>query len=213
MLPAVLAALFAALAVWKGEDPARRGYHWSLPVGHAGHALAKAFAGWAWLVAAIGAYMAWLGGLALATGGGVGVEPSLSGYDATAEWRWLVPFAGATILYLFGTALALASRHPWRWLAGGAVGIAFLTSWAASMGGGTPLHDAVWTLWHGEYGLRPALTGLAPDPYVFSKGHGRFHSGLWVLRPSFGAWISAASLWLAASLGAATLAACRQPRS
>ena len=215
MTPAVLLALFAALAVWKGEDPARRGYHWSMPVDHADHAMAKALSGWAWLVAAMGAYAAWLAAMALVTRGNFAVESGwVNGsrtYDAVAAWRWLVPFAGATILYLFGTALALASRHPWRWLGGGAVGFVFLAAWAASIGGRTPLHELVETLWGAEYGLRTAVTGLSPDGHSHQP-RGLFHLGSWGLEPAFGAWASAAALWLAASLGAAALAARRQPR-
>jgi hypothetical protein len=211
MVPAVLLALFAALAVWKGEDPARRGYHWSMPVDHADHAMARTFSGWAWLVAAIGGYVAWLALMAVATGGEVGVETRGEITDAVAGWRWLVPFGGATILYLFGTALALASRHPWRWLGGGAVGFVFLAAWAASIGGHTPLHGLIETLWGGEYGLRTAITGLSPDGHSYDP-RGLFYLGSWGLEPVFGAWVSAAALWLAGALGAATLAAHRQPR-
>jgi hypothetical protein len=215
MVPAVLLALFAALAVWKGEDPARRGYHWSMPVDHADHAMAKTFSGWAWLVAAVGGYVAWLAVMAVATGGELGVETrwGTTGKisETVAGWRWMVPFAGATILYLFGTALALASRHPWRWLGGGAVAFVFMAAWAASIGGRTPLHELIETLWVGEYGLRTAITGLSPDRYE-ETSHGLFYLGSYGLEPAFGGWVSAAALWLAGALGAATLAAHRQPR-
>jgi hypothetical protein len=215
MVPAVLVALFAALIVWKGEDPARRGYHWSMPVDHAGHALAKAVSGWAWLVAAVGAYMAWLGVMALATGGEIGVEMGWGKHQrelhAVAAWRWLVPFVGATILYLFGTALALASRHPWRWLGGAAVGYVFLLAWTAALDGGrTPLHEAIETAWGGRYGLRTAITGLTARPDAY--GASGMFAGSWGILPSFGAWVSASALWLAGALGIAALAAHRQPR-
>jgi len=216
MVPAVLVALLAALLVWKGEDPARRGYHWSLPVDHADHALAKALSGWAWLMAAIGGYVAWLGLMALATGGDLGVESrwGMHGrvYDDVAAWRWLVPFAGATILYLFGTALALASRHPWRWLGSAAVGYVFLAAWTAVLDGRrTPLHSMLQAVWGGTYGLRTALTGLAPLPGAYHP-HGLFYAGSWGIAPSPGAWIGAAALWTAGALAVATLAAHRQPR-
>jgi hypothetical protein len=215
MVPAVLVALFAALAVWKAEDPARRGYHWSMPVDHAGHALSKALSGWVWLMAAVSAYMGWLGVMALATGGDIGVE-RLWGehgreFHAVAAWRWLVPFVAATILYLFGTALALASRHPWRWLGGAAVGYVFLLAWTAALnGGGTPLHDGIEAAWGGRYGLRTAITGLVARPGAYGA-NGMF-AGSWGMLPSFGAWVSASALWLAGALGVATLAARRQPR-
>ncbi|HEX6912327.1 MAG TPA: hypothetical protein VF142_18120, partial [Longimicrobium sp.] len=99
----------------------------------------------------------------------------------------------------------------WRWLGGGAVGFVFMTAWAASIGGYTPLHELIETLWAGEYGLRTAITGLSPEHYG-DRSRGLFYLGSWGLEPVFGAWITAAALWLAASLGAAALAARRQPR-
>ncbi|HEU4454032.1 MAG TPA: hypothetical protein VFR81_13275 [Longimicrobium sp.] len=162
-------------------------------------------------MAAIGGYVAWLALMAVATGGEVGVETRSEITDSVAGWRWLVPFGGATILYLFGTALALASRHPWRWLGGGAVAFVFMAAWAASIGGRTPLHELIETLWAGEYGLRTAITGLSPDRYE-EASHGLFYLGSYGLEPACGTWVSAAALWLAGALGAATLAAHRQPR-
>ncbi len=214
MEPAVLVALFAALAVWKGEDPARRGYHWSMPVNHADHALAKALSGWAWLMTAVVAYMAWLGVMALATGGEIGVERLWGDrrreLHAVAAWRWLAPCVGATILYLFGTALALVSRHPWRWLGGAAVGYVFLKMQPSPTGGDlSPLHVAFWHISEGRYGFSTVISGLARHPVPYD-GSGEF--GPWAMGPSPGAWVSASALWLAASLGAAILAAHRQPR-
>ncbi|MFL5383083.1 MAG: hypothetical protein ACJ8GN_11250, partial [Longimicrobiaceae bacterium] len=36
-----LAALLIPMVVWKGEDPARRGYHHAMPVEHGPHAIAR----------------------------------------------------------------------------------------------------------------------------------------------------------------------------
>src|SRR5215208_3767222 len=60
MMPFVMLSLFAALAVWKTEDPSRRGYHWSMPVDHSAHALIKSGSGLAWLMAAGAVYLVWL---------------------------------------------------------------------------------------------------------------------------------------------------------
>src|SRR5689334_20978175 len=40
-IPAVILALLIPMAVWKGEDPARRGYHRAMPVGHGAHAVMR----------------------------------------------------------------------------------------------------------------------------------------------------------------------------
>jgi len=137
MMPVVALAFFAALGVWKTEDPARRGYHWSMPVAHDRHALTKSLSGLGWLLVAGAAYLAWLAGMALATGGTLATESRFA-YGGwltldVAPWRWLVPFVGATALYGFGTALALASRFPWRWVAGSVVGFVFLVAWAEAV--------------------------------------------------------------------------------
>jgi hypothetical protein len=91
------------------------------------------------------------------------------------------------------------------------VGYLFLRAWASSVGGDTPLHELIDTLWRERYGLRTAITGLAPDGSLY-EAQRLFYEGAPGLRPWLGAWISASALWLAGSLGIATLAARRQPR-
>ena len=59
-LPAALAAVLLPMFVWRGEEPGRRGYHLSMPVDHAAHAIAKTLAGLAWTGIAMGAYLGWL---------------------------------------------------------------------------------------------------------------------------------------------------------
>ena len=211
LFPAVLLSLFVALAVWKAEDPARRAYHWSMPVDHARHALTKSLSGWAWLMAAISVYFLWVAGMAVFTGGDLGWEKSWNGYrygpNPIPLWRWLVPVGGATVLYLFGTALALASRHPWRWLAGGVVGYVFLQAWRGVAHGVTPLHDLLRWLWEGRLGLRTVLTGTSigwrQNPYIEFP---------YQVYPDLPGWAMATTLWLAAAGGAAVLAARFQPR-
>lgn len=207
MMPLVALAFFAALGVWKTEDPARRGYHWSMPVEHGTHALAKGGSGLAWLLAAGAGYFAWLTAMAFFTGGRLGMEWTwISGtrqLQEVAAWRWVVPFVGAAVLYGFGTALALVSRFPWRWVAGGVVGLVFLNAWDAAVQGTTPVHDLLDALWEGRYGLWTLVSGLSPD--VWEE-----HS--WNYVPHFGRWVTASALWLGAAASAVLAAARFQPR-
>ncbi|HVG45699.1 MAG TPA: hypothetical protein VM890_13255, partial [Longimicrobium sp.] len=70
-IAAVVAALLIPLAVWKGEDPSRRGDHHAMPVDQGAHAVARGVAGLAWTLAAVAAFFGWMGLLSVATGGGV----------------------------------------------------------------------------------------------------------------------------------------------
>ncbi len=68
MLPGILGLLFP-IAVWQGEKRFGDGFLWTLPVDRRGHALAKVFAGWVWLLAAVAFFTLWLAVLTLASGG------------------------------------------------------------------------------------------------------------------------------------------------
>ena len=104
-IAAALMALLVPMVIWKGEDPARRGYHHAMPVEHGPHAIARGTAGLAWMMAGVAAFFAWVGLLSGLTGGGVSdVQP----------WQWLAPFAGAAVLYLLGSALTLVTSRPWK---------------------------------------------------------------------------------------------------
>ncbi|HEX8692959.1 MAG TPA: hypothetical protein VF746_11095 [Longimicrobium sp.] len=197
-IPVFLLALFAPLAVWKGEAPGGRGYHLSMPVPHGPHALLKSASGLLWLLAAVVGYLAWLGVMAVATGGDIGRSYyGPHGYIPT-WWRWAAIFTGAVTMYGLGTALALRTVHPWRWLAGGAFGYLVLSAWNATSNGENPLYHVVRSLWSGRYGLGTALTGIA-------RGWG-YHYG-------FGAstWLTAAWLWLGIAVAVAVIAAYNQP--
>jgi len=184
-IAAALAALLLPMVVWKGEDPARRGYHHAMPVEHGPHAIARGVAGWAWAMAGMTAFFAWIGLLSVATGGSVAdVEP----------WQWVAPFAGATVLYLFGSALTLVSPRPWKWLGLGAIGYIFLNTvfrWRTP-----PLVEAVNSLISGYYGLSTVLTGLVHHEYR---------------PPDLGAWLISTSAWLFMALTLFLWASYRQP--
>ena len=186
-----LAALLAPMVIWKGEGPARRGYHHAMPVDHGPHAIARGAAGLAWTMAGVAAFFAWSGLLTVVTGGRVAnVEP----------WQWLAPFAGATVLYLFGGALTVVSSRPWKWLGLGAVGYVFVDAFYGSV---WPLAESVDSLLNGNYGLTRVLTGLA-------RHHFR-HPGERFSSPDVGTWLTATFLWMALALTLFLWASYRQP--
>ena len=145
-LLAAILALLIPMAVWKGEDPARRGYHHAMPVGHGEHASARVAAGLAWTMAGMAAFFGWMGLLSVTTGGSV---------DAAEPWQWVAPFAGAAVMYLLGSALTLATSRPWRWLGAGAVGYFFLNAFRG-LDATEPLADALNASWR-RYGSHRAL--------------------------------------------------------
>jgi len=190
-IPAGAMALLVPMAVWKEEGPRLRGYHHGMPVARSTHAMLRAGAGLVWTLLGVGIYLAWLGALD-------------GGFDGRAPpWQWLAPFVGAAVLYLFGTALTLLASHPWRWVGGAAVAFVALVS-MSHVGGLRPLWDTVSYLLSGHMGIQTVLTGDVHDltipewdPYL----------------PVLSTWLKAASLWLAAGVGAFLLAAHRQPES
>jgi hypothetical protein len=190
-IAAALATLLLPMVVWKGEDPARRGYHRAMPVEHSPHAIARGTAGWAWAMAGVTAFFAWIGLLSAATGGSVAdVQP----------WQWLAPFAGATVLYLFGSALTLVSSHPWKWMGLGAIGYLFLNviDWNARS-----LVEAVNSLLVGYYGLSTVLTGQVHHEI-------RVPGEAWMVS-DLGAWLVSTFAWLAIGLTVFLWASYRQP--
>jgi hypothetical protein len=98
--PLSLPAFLLPFAVWRGERRFGPAFLWTLPVDRRRLALAKVFAGWVWLIAALTGFMLWWFGLALIAGATV-TFPSVAVVTAT---------------YLLGSALVLGLRHPLRWL-------------------------------------------------------------------------------------------------
>ena len=134
--------LLVATGVWFGDERLGTGLLWTLPVDRRTDALARAFAGWVWLMGVVMLSALWLLAVSVLTGGSVAAEESLrlissparadsfqagGALDAGAvqivQWTptpllWLVPFAGATGVYLMASAMALGIRRPVRWAAG-----------------------------------------------------------------------------------------------
>lgn len=100
-------------AIWRRERRFGPAFLWTLPVDRRRLALAKVFAGWAWLMAAVAVVFLWQLTLAFLSG------------VAEAEIFPFFVFIGATGAYLLGSAVVLGLRHPLRWLFGCA-GLFFL---------------------------------------------------------------------------------------
>lgn len=112
-LPIGIAASLFPFAVWRRDARFGPAFLWTLPVDRRRLALARVFAGWVWLIAALGILVLWQNALALLSG------------VASPETVPLMALSGATALYLLGSALVLGLRHPARWLLG-SVGVIFL---------------------------------------------------------------------------------------
>ncbi len=219
--PLLVLGLFAPLAVWKAEEPSRRGYLWSMPVDRFRHTLVRAGSGWAWLMGLVAVYLAWGMGIPLLTGGNIVLNPQweaalLAGRPAGTvlrdltlggnAWVWVVPFVAASTGYFVGTAVALLADHPLRVYAGVAFTF-FVAVSVAESAGGTPGHLANLLFRYGvggRYGLMTHATGL-----VFHFDQPRIPGGPPRDVPAFGAWISSVLMWTGTSLAAALLAARR----
>lgn len=222
MLVAALLGVFAPLAVWKGEEPSRRAYFWTLPVGRSRHSLLRVLAGWMWTMAAVAAIVLWVVLLARATDGALSNGDAFVPLRPLAEdaawhprnyfhhpwpvphWQWLVPFTGATAAYLVGSVVALASDHPWRWYAGSV--LVFLLLVSADTRWSRTAADA---LLESRYGLETLLTGSEPAPVHVTtpEGHVVRHQ---VLQPLPARWAGATTLWIAVGGIGVVLAARRR---
>jgi len=189
-VPAVILALLVPMAVWKGEDPARRGYHRAMPVNHGAHAVMRALSGLVWTLGATLAYFAWFGVASALTGGHV---------DHEAWWLWLTPFAGVAVTYLLGSALTLVTAYPWRWMGGGMVAYLFLN--ALRMADGTrPLAELVDGVLWGRYGIGTVATGYSP-----------VDGNRWAHHANASVWLLSTWLWLAVAISVFLYASYRQP--
>lgn len=229
MLPGVLGALLP-VAVWFGEDRHGGAFLWTLPVNRRTHALAKAFGGWVWLMAAIMVFVVCLLALALVSGGNVvGVEMLFMATPATnadaldpatlrtVQWGpepvlWLVPFTAATGTYLLASALVLGPRHPWKWVAGSVAAfflltIAMETSTTPWLRG--PFSDVLHDVFFGPYGLEGLLIAHTEGLRVEADIRANQAITYWQDLPDPGGWAAATLIWLAAGAAALWAAASR----
>jgi len=201
-------ALFFPMTVWKGDEPARRAYHWAMPVPRGRHSLTKVLAGWTWFAGLAGVYVLASLGVALATGGavstGTGWEQDLAqrigaGFDPQDlsfhghAWLWLVPFGAMTASYLLGSVVALSMNHPWRFMA--ALILVVVTLFAATVGGALQdglLASARDLLLAGRYGILALFSGFSDRS------------------PHAAVWSVAVALWCGVGLAGVLTAAARR---
>lgn len=109
-LPLMLVGALWPIGVWRLDDPARRGYFWSMPVAQAPHTLLRVVAGWLLLECVC---------LAAMVLGPIITVPSLmrdAGMSLSLESLW-VPLVMPTLPYLLVSALVIAFEHPIRLVA------------------------------------------------------------------------------------------------
>lgn len=175
--PTALVSFLFPFAIWRRERHFGPAFLWTLPVDRRRLALAKVFAGWVWMMAALAVFVSWL--LALA----------LLAHVSSVQIVMRVPFTATTAMYLLGSALVLGLRHPLRWLLGTAGVFLLLGGLSEAFGSGPSDFDALLS----SSGFVSAVNGAAafwgslPDEAQWA-----ITTFLW-----FGAGLSA--LWAAAS--------------
>jgi hypothetical protein len=169
-------ALLLPLAMWNEEDPARRAYHWSMPMARANHALTRTFAGWVWLILVTACWLAFVMAIDAITRRIVGKTPS--SHSIVRAWELLVPFTAATIAYLFASAAAIGARTPLVWIAGPPLIYAGVSILAFTLGY-PEVSRAMTTITSGFYGASAAMAGVVRVDGV----------------PSLDRWLGAAALW------------------
>ncbi|MDQ2889442.1 MAG: hypothetical protein M3R65_02665 [Gemmatimonadota bacterium] len=193
VFPLILLALLYPFAVWKNEDPARRAYHWAMPIARGPHTLLKVAAGWAWLMIAVAVYLLFIIV--------VGALLSLIRGDAFAlgtasGWEWLAAFTAPTLMFLLASIAVIGSDHAWRWIAGTYFGYWIVVGLLFAFGM-PEVSQALGAIVNGTYGLNAALVGASHE--------GQRGLTVGVTRETMNsfrmsAWIVAMPLW---ALGAA----------
>ena len=158
--PMVLIALFIPFAVWRNEAPARRAYHWSMPVSRSTHTLARLGAGWVWMMATVLVYM--LLALSFVVGVSLTYDSQVRVFDE--PWTLLVPFVAATVAYLLTSTAAIASDHPWRWIGGIVVAYIVAAIFADSLHIEW-LRSLASSIAEGDYGLSSGVFGEISDKH------------------------------------------------
>jgi hypothetical protein len=222
ILPGLL-GLLLPLAVWMSEDRFGAGFLWTLPVDRRTHALARALAGWLWLMGAVALLVLWLLALALLTGGKVFAEetlrvlPSFSPhatgpFEPSAvrgvRWmpqpaHWFIPFTAATATYLFASALALGARRPLRWIVGTVSGFVLLLSFGEALNSDPMTLGADRLLrWlvAGPYGVDALLTARTESLQVSATLATGESIVVWRALPDLQQWAAATLLWTSAGL-------------
>lgn len=108
LFPVALFSFLFPFAIWRHDKPFGPSFLRTFPVDRRRLALAKVFAGFVWLAAALALFTAWLLALGLLARTG----------PAGSIMR--IPYIATIAAYLFGSALLLGLRHPLKWLFGAA---------------------------------------------------------------------------------------------
>jgi hypothetical protein len=153
------------MSVWRLDDPARRGYFWSLPVAQPAHTLLRVAVGWAILMSVSLVLLLYAAALLI---------PGMLRFDQgglSLEAAWL-PFVAATLPYLLVSAFAVAFEHPvrviiWIWVAIGILALAWEGGDRASM--------LLTTLLGGVRSFWIALTAHTFVPVDMMDYDGRWH--------------------------------------
>jgi hypothetical protein len=201
-IPVFLMALLIPFGVWRSEDPARRTYHWSMPVARGPHTVVKLLSGWAWMMIASAVYLLFI--IILAT-----VVPTITGeanrLGNASAWEWVVAFTAPTLAYLLTSIAVIGSNHAWRWIGGLFIGYWVLIGFLSAFW----MHDlaqALRTISNGTYGLSAALFGSV------SHSSGNMEVGVtreMMRESSVRNWLIAMPLWIIGSGIAVTIASYR----
>ncbi|HSU95595.1 MAG TPA: hypothetical protein VLI40_00105 [Gemmatimonadaceae bacterium] len=201
-IPMFLVGLLIPFGVWRSEDPARRSYHWSMPVARGPHTVMKLLSGWGWLMIATILYLLFVIAVAYSVSMITGGE---AWQRSTPAWEWAVAFTAPTLGYLLTSIAVIGSDHPWRWIGGILIGYGVLLAVLKSFG----MDDFVRALnaiSDGRYGLNAALFGTVTDG---ARGItvGVTRETMATMR--MGTWVLAMPLWLIGSAIAVTIASYR----
>jgi hypothetical protein len=201
-IPMFLVGLLIPFGVWRSEDPSRRAYHWSMPVGRGLHTVAKLLSGWVWLMIATIVYLSFIIALATLVAAVTG-DPAWQG--TTPAWEWIVAFTAPTLAYLLTSIPVIGSDHPWRWIGGILIGYGVIIAVFKSFG----MDDLAHTLnaiSNGRYGLKAALFGGA------QQGEQGVTIGVtreMMASPRMSTWLVAMPLWIIGSGIAVAIASYR----
>jgi hypothetical protein len=194
LLPLLIAtAVLWPLVVWRDETPAKRQYHWSMPVDVSAHDALRVAAGAVWLMIALGVF--YLMGSVSAAAHGTSDMLRLLGPALPLSFV-LVP----VLVYLLVSALPLGTNRPLEWLIGSYLALAVLILGVEAAGA----HFVERGFYH-VLGSRPwALTfTVVHGPNALMGEHAAAISGEAVRYDSgvtWGVWLGSLLLWLLISV-------------
>lgn len=195
-----------AFAVFHGEGPSNRLYHWSQPVTRHLHTLARIAAGAAWLVVLILTLI--VAGVVFAL-----LDGDLAQFGLVGPSAWANLFTAPLIGYLAVSVLTIVSDYPIRWFLGllfaVPLTISLLQRWVDLEG--PVMRTLLKPLASETWGLFVTLIGglgteMAALENALDGGDRRFIAGF---DPS--TWWIATAFWIALWAAAAWVAASRHP--